>query len=69
MDSIRLKAPATIANLSCGFDILGLCIDNPYDLIQINKIEEKTTKLIGSIICFLPRKKNTCLHCYNYHNS
>ena len=46
MDSIQLKAPATIANLSCGFDILGLCIDDPYDLIQINKIDEKIVKII-----------------------
>ena len=37
MDSISLKAPATIANLSCGFDILGLCIQNPYDEITITK--------------------------------
>ena len=46
MDSIQLRAPATIANLSCGFDILGLCIDGPYDLIQINKIDEETVKII-----------------------
>jgi homoserine kinase len=28
---ITVKSPATVANIVCGFDILGLCIDNPYD--------------------------------------
>ena len=41
MDSIRLHAPATVANLSCGFDILGVCLDNPYDEIEIKKISKK----------------------------
>lgn len=41
MDSIRLHAPATIANLSCGFDILGVCLDGPYDEIEIKKISKK----------------------------
>ena len=37
MESITLRAPATIANLSCGFDVLGLCIKNPFDEIKITK--------------------------------
>ena len=37
MDAITLRAPATIANLSCGFDVLGLCIKNPFDEIKITK--------------------------------
>jgi len=31
MKSVKVKSPATVANLVCGFDILGLCLDNPYD--------------------------------------
>ncbi|ALM48088.1 serine kinase [Flavobacterium psychrophilum] len=27
MDTIKLFCPATIANVSCGFDVLGLCLD------------------------------------------
>ena len=46
MDFVQIKSPATIANLSCGFDILGLCIDNPSDLIKISKINDKTVKII-----------------------
>ena len=37
MNSITLRAPATIANLSCGFDVLGLCVKNPFDEIRITK--------------------------------
>jgi len=37
MNSIVLRAPASIANLSCGFDVLGLCIENPFDEIKITK--------------------------------
>ena len=27
MKEIKVFAPASIANLSCGYDILGLCLD------------------------------------------
>ena len=41
MDSILLRSPATIANLSCGFDVLGVCLNKPYDEIQIIKNSSK----------------------------
>ncbi len=31
MNSVKVKSPATVANIVCGFDILGLCLDNPCD--------------------------------------
>ena len=37
MNSITLTAPATVANLSCGFDILGACIEKPFDRITVVK--------------------------------
>ena len=45
MNSIKLKACATVANLSCGFDVLGLCLDHPYDEIIIQKNKSKTVTL------------------------
>lgn len=33
MQTIKIHAPATIANLVCGFDILGLALDEPFDEI------------------------------------
>jgi len=41
MDRILLKSPATIANLSCGYDIFGICLEQPYDVIEIQKISSK----------------------------
>lgn len=41
MKNIKIQAPATVANLSCGFDILGLCLDKPFDEIEVDKINEK----------------------------
>jgi homoserine kinase len=32
---IEVRAPATIANLVCGFDILGMALDNPCDTIRM----------------------------------
>lgn len=45
MDKIKIHAPATVANLSCGFDVLGLCLDQPYDEIEVQKIQKKIVKL------------------------
>lgn len=39
-EEISLKIPATIANIVCGFDILGMAVNEPFDDIKI-KISEK----------------------------
>lgn len=46
MKEIKLFAPATIANVSCGFDILGLCLDAVGDQMIIRKVPEKGVKII-----------------------
>ncbi len=45
MDSIKLFCPATIANLSCGFDVLGLCLESVGDEMLITKTSEKGLKI------------------------
>jgi homoserine kinase len=35
MSKIKITAPATIANLVCGFDILGLALNNPQDEMEM----------------------------------
>jgi homoserine kinase len=45
MDKITLRSPSTIANLSCGFDILGVCIKEPFDEITISKNSSKTVNI------------------------
>ncbi len=32
---VRVKAPATVSNLNCGFDVLGLAINEPFDTVEI----------------------------------
>lgn len=41
MKRLKLKAPATVANLVCGFDILGLCLDAPYDIMEVKLLDQK----------------------------
>lgn len=50
MKEIKVFAPATVANLSCGFDVLGCCLDNVGDkmLIRKNDLHEvRITKITG----------------------
>ena len=41
MKTIKVKAPATVANLVCGFDVLGLCVDAPFDVMEVNLLDRK----------------------------
>ena len=41
MKEIKVFAPASIANLSCGYDILGVCLDNIGDEITVRKTKKK----------------------------
>ena len=50
MNEIKIFAPATVANVSCGFDILGLCLDSVGDEMVIRRTNEKgikITKIVG----------------------
>ncbi len=50
MDSIRLFSPATVANLSCGYDVLGLCLAHVGDEMLIKQTTKKgvfITKMEG----------------------
>ena len=38
---VKVSAPGTIANLVCGFDILGLCLNEPYDIMEVQLLDEK----------------------------
>lgn len=39
LHGVRLFAPASIANISCGFDVLGLCLENIGDEMEIHRSE------------------------------
>ena len=36
---IKIKTPATVANMVCGFDILGFAVNNPYDEMEMRWME------------------------------
>lgn len=41
MKSVKIKSPATVANLVCGFDVLGLCLHEPYDEMEIKLLDKR----------------------------
>ena len=45
MTEIKIFCPATIANLSCGFDVLGLCLATAGDEMIIRKSEIKGVRI------------------------
>lgn len=40
MNSVKAFAPATVANVSCGFDIFGFAIQEPGDTVELHKRDE-----------------------------
>ena len=45
MEQISIFSPATVANVSCGFDVLGFCLDHIGDKMIIKKTKEKGLKI------------------------
>ena len=41
MEEIKVFCPATIANVSCGFDVLGLALESVGDWMTVRKSTEK----------------------------
>ena len=51
MNEIKIFCPATIANISCGFDVLGMCLEAIGDEMIIRKSDQKgikITKIVGA---------------------
>ena len=45
MKEIKIFSPATVANVACGFDVLGFCLDTIGDEMLIRKTEGKGIKI------------------------
>ena len=45
MEEIKVFCPATIANVSCGFDVLGLALESVGDEMIVRKIAEKGIRI------------------------
>ncbi|MTG97636.1 homoserine kinase [Myroides sp. BIT-d1] len=46
MKEIKIYSPATIANVSCGFDVLGVCLDNVGDEMIFRQSEQKGLRIV-----------------------
>jgi homoserine kinase len=45
MKEITIHAPATVANLVCGFDVLGLCLHEPYDIMRVRLLDKREVSI------------------------
>ena len=55
MNEIRVFSPATVANVNCGFDVLGFALDGLGDEMVIRKVPQKgikITKITGAELPF-----------------
>jgi homoserine kinase len=47
---IKIKAPATVANMVCGFDILGFAVNDPYDEMEMRIVKRAVGQAAITII-------------------
>jgi homoserine kinase len=47
MKEVKVSSPATVANLVCGFDVLGMCLSEPCDIMHVRLLTEKKIILIS----------------------
>lgn len=48
MEEIKVFSPATVANVACGFDVLGFCLDGIGDEMIIRKSKDKGVRITVS---------------------
>ena len=56
---IKVFAPASVANVACGYDVLGFALEEPGDEIVITKVDKKglrITKITGGKLPYDPLK-------------
>ncbi len=53
--TVKVLAPATVANLVCGFDVLGLCLQEPYDEMEVTLTHNKQIIITGNDGYALPK--------------
>lgn len=45
MKEVTVKSPATVANLVCGFDIMGLALNEPFDIMSVKLLDEPVVRI------------------------
>ena len=58
---ITVRAPATSANLGSGFDVFGVALDRPMDVVRVEKADRTTIDVTGVGSQYIPEdpEKNT----------
>ncbi len=51
---VEVHAPATIANLVCGFDVLGLALNEPCDVMKLSISEQPGIRIQHNDVFNLP---------------
>ena len=52
--SITIHAPATVANMVCGFDVLGFAVNDPYDIMKIRFSDQPGITIVNEDAYNLP---------------
>jgi homoserine kinase len=64
-DEITVSAPATIANLGPGYDLMGMALDRPRDILRVELqaggVDAITVRGLGSESLNIPAEKNACV--------
>jgi homoserine kinase len=51
---VTVRAPATSANLGSGFDVFGVALDRPADVVRVERAPETTIEVTGAGSQFIP---------------
>ncbi|WP_435359179.1 homoserine kinase [Haloarchaeobius sp. DFWS5] len=51
---LTVRAPATSANLGSGFDVFGLALDAPADVVRVERADETTIEVSGAGSQYIP---------------
>lgn len=54
MEQVTIHCPGTVANLVCGFDILGMALKAPYDVMEVKLLDEPKVIIHNRDIFNLP---------------
>lgn len=47
--TVKVLAPATVANMVCGFDVLGFCLQQPFDVMELTLLDNTRDILIEHV--------------------
>lgn len=58
---VTVRAPATSANLGSGFDVFGVALERPADIVSVEKADDTTIEVTGAGAQYIPEnpEKNT----------